>query len=185
MLREGEVSIISVTPVPWGVVRPLLMSMAGLVLIVLGAEHIRFVHRVAGWLVVIIIGPFLLVTLTRVWRWRSHKVHVTNQRVLLEGGVLSHQRTMIELRDVVATRVDQRLVERLSRRGVVTLETSGGSIPLGKVRHPGALCRLIDAERLDRQHHPLPFDTVFTFDEPSDDDFEIRPERRPLRDEWE
>jgi uncharacterized membrane protein YdbT with pleckstrin-like domain len=118
------------------------------------------------------------VALTRTWRWRSHKVHVTNERIVLEGGVLHHQRSTVDLRDVVALRVDQRVSERLTRRGVVVLETNGGSIMIGKLRHPGALVRLIDAERTNIYVDPVPFDTVFGYEEPEPFDYEVRPRRR-------
>jgi len=96
------------------------------------------------------------VALTRTWRWRSHKVHVTNERIVVEGGVLHHQRSTVDLRDVIALRVDQRVTERLARRGVVVLETNAGSVMIGKLRHPGALVRLIDAERANGQFDPAP-----------------------------
>lgn len=185
ILREGEVKVISVTPVPWGVVRPLLASVIGLIAIVEGAGHFHIVHQFAWWLIGFIVGPFALLAATRIGRWRSHKVHVTNHRVIVEGGVLRHQRTMIELHDVIATRVDQRFVERMTRRGFVALETAAGPITLGKVRHPAALCRLIDAERTERRHRPVPLDTVFTYDELAAHDFEVRPEGLEKRDEWE
>jgi hypothetical protein len=118
--------------------------------------------------------------LTRAWRWRSHKVHVTNERIVQEGGVLRHYRSSIELPDVIATRVDQRVSERLTRRGLLVLETAAGPIVVGKVRHPGALCRLIDAERSGHAIRPLPLDTVFGFEEPEALGFEVRPQRRRL-----
>jgi membrane protein YdbS with pleckstrin-like domain len=181
ILRDGEVQIIAVTPVPWGVGRPMLVGAVGLALVLLGSAHVHFLHLIVWWLLAVLVAPFAVVTLTRIWRWRSHKIHVTSQRVLLEGGVIVHQRTVIELRDVIATRVEQRILERITRRGVVTLETSGGSIALGKVRHPGALCRIIDAERSEHGRQPLPLDTVFTFEDPTVDEFEIRPDRRRPR----
>lgn len=185
ILREGEVKIISVTPVAWGVLRPVLASVIGVVAIVEGENHLHVVHQFAWWILGLVVGPMALVAATRIWRWRSHKVHVTNQRVVIEGGVLRHQRTMIELRDVIATRIDQRFFERFARRGFVSLETSGGPITLGRVRHPAALCRLIDAERTERRRRPVPLDTVFTYDEPAANDFEVRPEGFDGRDEWE
>jgi membrane protein YdbS with pleckstrin-like domain len=139
VLREGEVKIISVTPVSRGVVRPLLFVVATVVLVVEGARHISFLHRHELLVGLIVIGPFVLVLLTRVWRWRSHKVHVTNQRIVLEGGVLGHHQSAIELRDVIATRVDQRVTERLTRRGSLLLETAAGPVALDQVRHPSAL----------------------------------------------
>ncbi len=180
MLREGEVRIISVTPVARGLVRPLLLALVAAALVVGGAQHVSLIHQHKWPLALVFVGPFALVALTRAWRWRSHKVHVTNERLVLEGGVLRHYRSSIELSDVIATRVDQRVTERLSRRGLVVLETSAGPMVVGKVRHPGALCRLIDAERSGHAGYPLPLDTVFTFEEPDALGLEVRPQRRRL-----
>jgi membrane protein YdbS with pleckstrin-like domain len=130
------------------VFRPLLYSIAVVALIVVGAQHFHLVHRYQAILLWVIAGPCALVTLTRVWRWRSHKVRVTNQRVVVEGGVIRHRRSVIDLHDVVATHIDQRVSERLVRRGRLWLETTGGSFLVGTVRHPGALLRIIDAERV-------------------------------------
>jgi membrane protein YdbS with pleckstrin-like domain len=179
LFREGEVTVITVTPVSRGVVRPVLVTMTTIALIVVGASRYSLVHRFEDWLALIFVGPLAFVTLTRVWRWRSHKVHVTNDRVITEGGVLRHQRTSIEMRDVLATRVDQRVSERLTRRGYVYLETSAGPIAVGFVRHPGALCRLIDAERLVGESYSVPLDTVFTYEDPDPYQLEVRP------DEWQ
>jgi membrane protein YdbS with pleckstrin-like domain len=178
VLREGEVKIISVTPVSRGVGRPLLCVVATVVLVVEGARHISFLHRHELLVGLIVIGPFVLVLLTRVWRWRSHKVHVTNQRIVLEGGVLGHHQSAIELRDVIATRVDQRVTERLTRRGSLLLETAAGPVALDQVRHPSALCRLIDLERAVHPELSLPLDTIFSFDQPEQFDYEVRPRRR-------
>ncbi|MGA7835306.1 MAG: PH domain-containing protein [Acidimicrobiales bacterium] len=177
--REGEVRVISVTPVSKGVVRPLLLTVTTLALIVEGAARYSWVHRYEQWFVIVMVLPFAAVTLTRTWRWRSHKVHVTSERVVIEGGVLRHQRTAIELRDVLASRVDQRVSERLVKRGFVYLETAGATFPVGLVRHPGALCRLIDAERITNEDSAYPLDTVFTYDDPDRYQLEVRP------DEWQ
>jgi hypothetical protein len=171
--------VISVTPVSRGVVRPLLLTLTTLALIVEGGAKYGFVHRVADWLVVIFVVPLAAVTATRVWRWRSHKVHVTTNRVIVEGGVLRHQRNSVDLRDVLAARVEQRFLERFTRRGFVYLDTVVGPLPVGLVRHPGALCRVIDAERLGEYHDDTPLDTVFTYEEPEGADHEVRP------DEWQ
>ena len=178
ILREGEVKIISVTPVARGLVRPLLVGIVMLALVMFGAKHVHFIHQHEMLLGLIFAGPFALVALTRTWRWRSHKVHVTNERVVVEGGVLHHQRSTVDLRDVVALRVDQRVSERLTRRGLVVLETNAGSILIGKLRHPGALVRLIEAERANNQIDPVPFDTVFGYEDPEPFDYEVRPRRQ-------
>lgn len=179
LLREGEIRIISVTPVSRGVLRPTLVTITTIALIIDGATRYHFVHQVESWLLLIFVGPVAVVTLTRAWRWRSHKVHVTNDRVIIEGGVVRHQRTSIELRDVLATRVEQRVSERLTRRGFVTLETLAGPVVIGFVRHPSALARLIDAERRDEARQSVPFDTVFSVEEPNYFPRGVRP------DEWQ
>lgn len=170
--------IISVTPVARGTARPCLVGVVLLGLVIFGAKHVLFIHEHELLFSLILAGPFAVVALTRTWRWRSHKVHVTNERVVVEGGVLRHQRSTVDLRDVVALRVDQRVSERLTKRGVVVLETNGGSIVIGKLRHPGALVRLIDAERAHNHIEPVPFDTVFGFEEPEPFDYEVRPRRQ-------
>lgn len=177
--RESEVQIISVTPVSKGVVRPSLLTITTIALIVEGASRYHLVHQYEGWLALFLVTPVAIVTLTRVWRWRSHKVHVTNARVIIEGGVMRHQRTSIEIRDIFATRVDQRVSERLTRRGYVYLETAGGPVSIGLVRYPSALCRLIDAERVGDASSSIPLDTVFTYEDPEPNRLEVRP------DEWQ
>jgi uncharacterized membrane protein YdbT with pleckstrin-like domain len=177
--REGEIRIISVTPVSRGVLRPTLITLTTIALIIEGASRYHLVHLIEDWLLLIFVGPLAVVTLTRTWRWRSHKVHVTNDRVIIEGGVMRHQRSSIELRDVLATRVDQRVSERLTRRGFVALETLAGPVVIGLVRHPSALARVIDAERREEVRQSVPLDTVFSVEEPEYFAREVRP------DEWQ
>jgi membrane protein YdbS with pleckstrin-like domain len=174
--REGEVRVISVTPVSRGVIRPFLITVTTLALIIEAAARYSFIHRAEEWLIILFVLPLAAVTLTRTWRWRSHKVHVTNERVIIEGGVMRHQRTAIEMRDVIATRVDQRMSERLTRRGYVYVETVVGPVLLGQVRHPGALCRLIDAERLGESQTDS-FDTIYTYEDDQPYQFEVQPDQ--------
>lgn len=185
ILREGEVRIISVTPVSRGISRPVLVAIVLVALVMFGAQHVHIMHEHQTLLGVLLAGPFALVALTRTWRWRSHKVHVTNERILVEGGVLHHQRSAIELRDIAAIRIDQRVSERLTRRGVIFLETVAGTISIGKLRHPGALCRLIDAERFNEASVPSAYDTVFSYDEPEPFDYEVQPRHSRGRHELE
>ncbi len=177
-LRDGEMKIISVTPVARGTVRPCLAGIVVLAAVIYGAKHVEFIHEHQLWFGLILAGPFALVALTRTWRWRSHKVHVTNERIMVEGGVLHRHRSTVDLRDVVALRVDQRVSERLTKRGVVVLDTNGGAVIIGKLRHPGALVRLIDAERANNQIDPVPFDTVFGYEDAAPFDYEVRPRHR-------
>lgn len=170
-------NIISVTPVSRGVARPLLLTLTTLAIVLEAASRFSFVHRAEGWLLLVFVVPLALVTLTRTWRWRSHKVHVTNDRVIVEGGVLRHHRVSIELADITATRVDQRMSERLTRRGYVYLDTAAGPIPVGLVRLPAALCRLIDAERFGGENQGVPLDTVFTYEDPDPRPLQVQPDQ--------
>ena len=176
-LREGEVKIISVTPVSRGVVRPVLLTVTTLAIVLEAASRFSIVHRAESWLLLILVVPLAIVALTRTWRWRSHKVHVTNDRVIIEGGVLRHHRISIELVDISATRVDQRMSERLTRRGYVYLDTAAGPILVGLMRLPGALCRLIDAERVGSENEDVPFDTVFTYEDPDPRPLQVQPDQ--------
>ncbi len=176
--RYGEERVISITPVARGLVVPALATVLAVTLAQLGTSHVHLLHtaRTAVWLVLVV--PCVFVLATRTWRWRSHKVYVTNQRVIMKGGALQQHRGEVELREVRSTRVDQRVRERLARRGVVILETRDTTMSLGVVRHPSALCRLIDRERLALTRDDVGYDTVFDFDPPNVHNFEINPRRR-------
>ncbi len=176
--RENEERIITVTPVAIGIVRPALVAVVLAVLVQIGSFHVSFIHRHEAWFLLLLVGPALVIVATRTWRWRSHKIHLTTQRLTVEGGVARHYRRSVELIDVFATRGDQRVSERISRRGSVILETAGGPFFVGRVRHPSALCRLIERERSTHHSDRVPLDTVFEFDDPSSHDYEVNPRRR-------
>ena len=160
-LSDGEHHVISVTPVARGVLGPTWVAIGAVVAVQLASHYLGVARAHHTLLVVLLVGPCLVVVATRVWRWRSHKVHVTSARVVVEGGVVRHSSVAYDLRDVVATRTEQRVLERLARRGSVVLELATGPVHVGRVRHPKALCRVIDHERADRQHGSYPLDTVF------------------------
>lgn len=176
--REGETIVVTVTPVAHGVVRPAFFALMISVLVQWGAFHSDYLHHHEALFLLVLVGPALLVVATRSWRWRSHKIQVTSLRIIIEGGVANHFRSSVELPDVVATRVDQRVRDRLTRRGTVLLETAAGTFHVGRVRHPAALCRLIDRERHPFADRSVPLDTVFEFDDPSTHDYEVDPRRR-------
>ena len=176
--RPDERRIISITPVANGIVMPTLATVGALALVVEGATHVGIVHHFVASIAVVVVGPFALVLTTRFWQWRSHKIHVTSDRLIIEGGVLRHTSSSIELADILATRVDQRLNERLSKRGLVLVETAQGTVLVGRVRHPSALCRLIDRERSHFRREALPLDTVFDFEETFDHEVRFRPKSR-------
>jgi uncharacterized membrane protein YdbT with pleckstrin-like domain len=173
--RDGEQSLITVTPVSEGLFRPLLSLVTAVALVQYGAGHFKFVHQHEFVLLLILAGPCLFVFLTRTWRWRSYKVRVTNERVIVEGGVARHFRSSIDLADVIASRVDQRVIERMMRRGSVWLETPAGTMDIGRVRHPAALCRLIDLQRSGFRNDSIPFDTIFEYETPDPHDYFVNP----------
>jgi uncharacterized membrane protein YdbT with pleckstrin-like domain len=183
--REDEVAVISVTPVARGLARPLLSLVTAVVVVHYGTR-LHFVHQHELLATLVVVGPCLLVLLTRIWRWRSHTIRITSERVVVEGGVLGHYRSSVELRDVIAIRIEQRFAERLARRGSVLLETLAGPVDIGRVHHPDALCRLIEAERARFGGEQLPLDTVFEFEQPDPFDITVSAARRSTRTrEWD
>jgi uncharacterized membrane protein YdbT with pleckstrin-like domain len=181
--RDGEESLVSITPVAEGLFRPFLSLVTAIVLVQFGASHVRFIHQHEWLLYLIFAGPCTLVFLTRMWRWRSYKVRVTSERIIVEGGVTGHFRSSVELHDVFSSRVEQRVTERIMRRGSVILETAGGTMDTGQVRHPAALCRVIDLQRDSHRNHGVPLDTVFEFEHPDPHDYFVNPQPRRGRHE--
>ena len=175
-LENGETLVIRVTPVAEGLVVPIfsLVVVEGLV-IWLATHWSQLHHYEAMVLFVVGLGPALVVA-TRSWRWRSNKVTLTSQRLVVEGGVLGRHSTQVYLGDIVATRAAQTFIERLRRRGVVTLETRAGTVTLGPVRHPAALRRLVDRSRRD-----LASPVARSWDEWFDDPYRDDDPRGPAR----
>jgi uncharacterized membrane protein YdbT with pleckstrin-like domain len=180
--RDGEEQVIAVTPVARGLFRPALSLVTAVVLVQFAALHVHFIHHHEWIFLAVLVGPCLVLVLTRTWRWRSYKVRVTDERVVVEGGVARHFRSSVELRDVIATRVDQGVAQRLLRRGRVRLETSMGTVDVGLVRYPAALCRVIDVQRARFRDVGVAFDTVFEFEHPDPHDYVINPRSR--RERW-
>jgi uncharacterized membrane protein YdbT with pleckstrin-like domain len=180
--RPGEHHVISVTPVGRGLWAPALAAIVASVLVWLAVNHVHFFDEYRVLLAAILVVPCLAVLVTRTWRWRSHKIHLTSQRIVVEGGVLQHTLSEVELRDVVKIRITQRFRDRLGRRGLINVETPSGTLTLGMVRHPGALGRLIDNERRN-DVVSVAYDTVFDYDAPQDHDFDVsgRKQRRQWR----
>lgn len=179
-VRDGEARVVSVTPVGRGLARPILAFITAVVLVQYGSARYAFVHQHRVVLGLLLAGPCALLVITRVWQWRSHKIHVTSQRVVVEGGAVRHHSRSMEFSDILATRVEQRFSERLSRRGELYVETVAGSQYLGRVRHPGALARLVDRERA-RRAYDASQGTDFHFEAvapPGFYDDEVQPEAR-------
>ena len=149
-LENGEALVIRVTPVPLGLLPPLVVFVVLEGAIMYLSTLWMFLHRHEAIALTIVGLLPALVIVTRSWRWRSYKITLTTQRVLIDGGVLARHSTQINLSDVFATHAEQSLVERLRRRGVVILETPAGTVTLPAVRHPAALRRLVDRSRRDR-----------------------------------
>ncbi|MBW4030546.1 MAG: PH domain-containing protein [Acidobacteria bacterium] len=168
-LEDGEALVISVTPVPRGLLAPALLLVVLESAVVWLAMHWQFLHRYEA-IALLCVGILpALVLATRSWRWRSHKIIVTTQRIVTEGGVLARYSTQVNLGDVVTTRAEQTFLERVRRRGLVTLETSSGIAALGPVRHPMALRRLVDRIRRDLAK-PAAQSWGEWFDDPPSDD---------------
>ena len=69
IMREGEVGIISVTPVARGIARPCLAGIVLLALVIFGGQHVHLIHEQETVLGLIFAGPFALVALTSEWGW--------------------------------------------------------------------------------------------------------------------
>jgi uncharacterized membrane protein YdbT with pleckstrin-like domain len=149
-LREGEYVVVSVTPVAERVMVPLVATVAAIAAVLAAASTWQWAKDQALWLALFLVLPCAIVLGGRVWRWRSRKIVVTNQRVLVSSGVSQRRRRAVELMDVTSSTLDQRWYERLTRRGYVVLETLSGEFTLDRVRRPDALWRVID-----HQHHQL------------------------------
>lgn len=176
--RDGETRVVTVTPVSRGVAVPSLVAVVLAALVELGAHYWSWLHREAGWALLLLVGPALVLVATRSWRWRSHKIHVTSERIVTEGGVARRYRQSVELRDVHVVRVEQGLRDRVIRRGSIFLETSAGTFAVGRVRHPAALVRLIERERAGPSIDRPPLDTVFEYEDPSERGFDVDPRWR-------
>ena len=184
-LREKEQRIISGTPVATGLFLPLLSFASSLVVVDFLVTHLHVLASHEFLLLLIFAGPCAVVVGTRSWQWRSHKVHVTNQRVIAEGGVTNRFSNAVELRDISGSSIEQSLIERLFRRGEVVLETPSGPFYSGLVNHPAALRRIIEAERATPSYGELALDTVFEADFEAPRAFEYRPRKNTTSDgDW-
>ncbi len=173
--RDGEDRIVSVTPVARGILRPSAVTVVDAAAIEVLAHYWSWMHREARWALLILVVPALVLVATRTWRWRSHKIHVTSERIVTEGGVARRYRQSVELSDVLVVRVEQGVRDRVIRRGTIYLETAAGTVSLGRVRHPSALVRLIESERAATITQRPPFDTVFEYQDPAARGYDVDP----------
>ncbi len=91
--------------------------------------------------------------------------------------MLRHWESSVEMRDVLATtRRSER--HRSSVAAWVRLRPEP-IVDLSRrlVRHPAALCRLIDAERAVQTYHSDPLDTVYTYEDPDASPYEVLPDQ--------
>jgi membrane protein YdbS with pleckstrin-like domain len=176
--RENEVRVVTVTPVSRGVAVPLVVAVVMAAAVGVGGHYWSWLHHEARWALLVLVAPALLLVATRSLRWRSHKVHVTSERVVAEGGVARRYRQSVEWSDVQAIRIEQGLRDRLTNRGSIFLETAAGTIFMGRVRHPAALVRLIERERAAPTSDRPPFDTVFEYDDPAARGYDVDPRWR-------
>lgn len=103
--------------------------------------------RTAGWVITAILGAAQLVNLLVAWmKLRSTLYTVTNQRVMIEQGILSKTVNEIDLRYVDDSQFFQSVTDRLLGIGNVTLLSSDTTTPtytLRSVRDPRAVRELV------------------------------------------
>ena len=103
--------------------------------------------RTAGWVIALILGAIQLVVLVLAWlRLRSTLYVITNQRVMIEQGILSKSVNEIDLRYVDDSQFYQGLSDRMLGIGNVTLISSDKNTPtctLRSVRDPRGVRELI------------------------------------------
>jgi uncharacterized membrane protein YdbT with pleckstrin-like domain len=135
---EGETVVLDVRPHWWTVARPMMI-----VLVVVIAEITAAVVApglpAAAW-----IGLAVVLLASLCWlggryaRWVSTRLTVTNERVVSQQGVLRrrwHQTPIVRITDVG---VEQRLTERVLRKGSLLIESAGrrGAERFANVPHP-------------------------------------------------
>jgi uncharacterized membrane protein YdbT with pleckstrin-like domain len=105
--------------------------------------------RTAGWVIAAILAAAQVVVLVVAWlRLRSTLYVITNQRVMIEQGILSKTVNEIDLRYVDDSQFFQGLSDRVLGIGNVTLISSDKSSPtymLRSVRDPRGVRELIRA----------------------------------------
>lgn len=103
--------------------------------------------RTAGWVIAALLALAQIVALVVAWlKLRSTLYIVTNQRVMIEEGILTKTVNEIDLRYVDDSQFFQRLTDRLLGIGNVTLHSSDANTPtymLRSIRDPRGVRELI------------------------------------------
>ncbi len=103
--------------------------------------------RTAGWVITAILVAVQLVALAVAWlKLRSTLYIITNQRVMIEQGIVSKTVNEIDLRYVDDSQFFQGLTDRLLGIGNVTLHSSDANTPtyaLRSVRDPRGVRELV------------------------------------------
>jgi membrane protein YdbS with pleckstrin-like domain len=146
-LREDEELVVTVTAAPFGVTGPAFVTALAIAAVVGLRFEWSFAHAHVAWFAGILVGPCVVVLAGRVWRWRSHRIVVTTQRVRTNAGATRRRSSSYEIAAVVAVHIDQGRMERLRRKGRVLLEVEGGMVALERVKRPDALGRVIEHQR--------------------------------------
>jgi membrane protein YdbS with pleckstrin-like domain len=148
-------TIIRVTPIRAGTSSSVVTALvvAGAVVVARGHIH-RFVHvyDVVGALIVAFVG---IRALTRVIRWRSHSIVVAPRHLEISRGLVRRHVQHVSLDHVISIHTDRSIRSRVARRGEVLLETTDGTISLGRLRQPRALVRVIELQRERLGRRPL------------------------------
>ena len=153
VLTEDERVVLHLHPHWKALIRPVLVAAAGVAVLVLGWMFLpggTIAMTVLSGLVVIallwlVVWPFL--------RWRTTHYVFTNERVLLQRGVLARDRRDIPLSRVNDHSMTQRFSERLLGCGTLTIESAGerGQSVLSDIprveRVQTTLYELVEADR--------------------------------------
>ena len=103
--------------------------------------------RMAGWVIAAILSAVQLVALVVAWlKLRSTLYIITNQRVMIEEGILTKTVNEIDLRYVDDSQFFQGLTDRILGIGNVTLHSSDANTPsymLRSIRDPRGVRELI------------------------------------------
>ncbi len=158
---NGERVVVSVTPSAWGVRVPAVAVLVAVTTVVGAGLKISLVHHYESEVLVALVGPPTLWWATRIARWRSHKIYVTSEQVVVEGGVLHRESFRVPIDSLVTVEVRQRLHQRVRRQGIIELVTTHDTVTLGPVHHPDALARVIEQQRRSQRPFRTSYGAIF------------------------